>query len=323
MDRATVIVALPPVDDRVTKVSSEKVPHLTLLYLGDVQLSSEAILYVQHACAELSPFGLSVDYRGTLGADEADVLFFEKKWDSDRVSDFRHYLLLNDEIKRAYESADQFPEWTPHLTLGYPEAPANDDEEDGRIHYVDFDRIAVWTGDFEGPEFRLKYADIYPSSEMSMSDMTTAERGESAAKALFHYGVKGMRWGVTKVDRATQPTLQREKQTHFLNSKEVTVTQRRAGTFVKTKGGQRQKASDDAVKAHAGRQKAKKSTTDALTNDELKAVVERLRLEQEYAKLDSKVKRKGQNFVTKLLQSPEGRKTTEDLARRIAEANNQ
>lgn len=137
---------------------------------------------------------------------------------------------------------------------------------------------------------------------------------------IEHYGVKGMKWGVTTVDRASTVTLTREKKA-LLNSKDVTVTQRRAGTYVKTKGGKRQKASDDAVKAHAGRQKAKKSTTDALTNDELKAVVERLRLEQEYAKLDAKVKRRGQNFVLQLLQSPEGRRTTKDLLARSAELN--
>lgn len=196
MDRATVIVALPPVDDRVNKISSEKVAHLTMLYLGDVQLSAEAVLYVQHACAELSPFMFSVDHRGKLGPDEADVLFFEKNpWDMDRVAEFRHHLLLNDEIKMAYDAADQYPEWTPHLTLGYPEAPANDDEDGGAPRgYVNFDRIAIWTGDFEGPEFRLKYNDSY--GEVAMSDMTTTQLGEAAVAQLFHYGKKGMKWGV-------------------------------------------------------------------------------------------------------------------------------
>ena len=191
----TAIVALPPVDDLVNKVSSEKEAHLTLLFLGEASLSDEAILYVQHACSQLEPLWLSVDYRGTLGAEGADVLFFKKDaWDFRRVNQLRHHLLLNDEIKKAYDSTEQFPEWTPHLTLGYPASPAHELEDDRRITYVDFDRVAVWTGEFEGPEFRLE-ADNR-TQEVAMSDISTAARGKEAAEELFHYGVKGMKWGV-------------------------------------------------------------------------------------------------------------------------------
>lgn len=512
MDRATVIVAIPPVGDKIHKISSEAIPHLTLLYLGDVQLSEGAVLYVQHACEELSPFGLSVDYRGTLGEDDADVLFFEDNaWDLKRVREFRHYLLLNDEIKAAYDAADQFPEWNPHLTLGYPEAPARELEDDDRLHYINFDRVAVWAGDFEGPEFRLKYDD-YSVGEVAMSDMTPAERGERAAEDLFHFGVKGMKWGVRKEDsggsgaprergkikrtvtkagvaldagatiiregekkllflpekhrrkaasrtqtrmlaaavdvnrssqfkgkdvkntrslkRAYFDKLQEEAKTiyaeelgisrteawgeflgvdtsvatqqmrinaavdklrhadmpgetllvmnfitdaagfvtdikvpdeylaHFADNEltlmhygvkgmrwgvthnpdgttsvnqtkvkkslrktdqPVTVTQKKAGTYVKAKGGQRQTASSDAVKAQAARQKAKRSTTDSLSTKELKDTIERMRLEQEYAKLDKKVSRKGSGFVSRLMQSPQAKQAAEDLLKKASQ----
>lgn len=195
------IVALPSVDDNVWKVSSEKVPHLTLLYLHDAvkeEDTSSILEYVAHAAGELSPFGLSVDYRGPLGDDDADVLFFEDdRWDLRRIKEFRHYLLLNDTIKRAYDSTEQYPEWTPHLTLGYPETPAK--ESDAYLGYVQFDRIAVWIDDFAGPEFRLKYSDHGPE-EVSMSNMSTVDRGAVAVAELFHYGVKGMKWGVRKDD---------------------------------------------------------------------------------------------------------------------------
>lgn len=523
-------------DDEVYKISSEEVPHLTLLYLGNVELSGEAILYVQHAAKELSPFGMSVDHRGTLGEDEADVLFFEKNW-AKRVEEFRHHLLLNDEIKKAYDAADQFPEWNPHLTLGYPERPARDGDEN-RIRYVDFDRIAVWEDDFAGPEFRLKYSD-YGSGEVAMSDISTADRGEAAVAELFHYGVKGMRWGVRRAEKlhegaarnarvsagvasrkdkvdsvmkdglialnpkaagilankygkaasrqdarnaakdakvaakdadkarkeaavaahkkwkeeaggaemankvfqkatkdfektaeiinndpnykgkdVTKGTLGKQYQAtmnHYFNQhlaqasvdltvndkgrafiyqfdarsgmmkgtehqavldhadgsefqmpdynveldelghmvsfsvagelfhygvkgmrwgyttksdgtvsvnqtkvkkslrktdQPVTVTQRKAGTYVKAKGGQRQTASTDAVKAQAARQKAKRSTTDSLSNKELKDANERMRLEQEFAKLDKKVSRKGQSFVARLFRDPQIREAS-------------
>lgn len=320
MDRATVIVAIPPVGDKIHKISSEAIPHLTLLYLGDVQLSEGAVLYVQHACEELSPFGLSVDYRGTLGEDDADVLFFEdNRWDLKRVSEFRHYLLLNDEIKMAYEAAEQHPQWTPHLTLGYPAAPAREIEgEDNYLGYIQFDRVAVWTGDFEGPEFRLKYDD-YGMGEVAMSDMSMSELGERAANQLFHYGVKGMRWGVThNPDGTTSVNQTKVKKSLRKTDQPVTVTQKKAGTYVKAKGGQRQTASSDAVKAQAARQKAKRSTTDSLSTKELKDTIERMRLEQEYAKLDKKVSRKGSSFVSRLMQSPEAKQAALDL---LAKAN--
>lgn len=202
-----VIVALPSVDEKVNRISSEKVPHLTLLHLGDnPENQQEIIQFVQHAASELSPFCLTVDHRGELGADRADVLFFEKdRFDLKRVSEFRHYLLLNDAIKRAYDSSDQFPEWIPHLTLGYPDTPANEDESDyPGVHGVHFDRIAVWDADYDGPEFRLKYDDLMMGGDMAMSSIS--ELGALAASAIFgkdpnaaeHYGTKGMKWGVRK-----------------------------------------------------------------------------------------------------------------------------
>lgn len=510
MDTATVIVALPPVGDPIHKISSEKEPHLTLLYLGDASLSAEAVLYVQHACAELSPFGLTVDYRGTLGEDEADVLFFEDNaWDLKRVKEFRHYLLLNDEIKRAYDTAEQFPEWMPHLTLGYPETPAKEVDEDDNhsLRYIQFDRVAVWTGEYEGPEFRLKYDDY--AMEVAMSDISTADRGAQAVNELFHYGVKGMKWGVRNKDggrgkirrgitkanvaadagakviregekkliflplknradaanrtqarmlsaarrvnkqpqfkgkdiknspqlkRSYFDKLQNEAKTiyaeelgisrteawgeflgvdtsattqqmriniavdkirHAEEDKEillelnfvtdddgfvtdiivpdkylkhelfedneytlthygvkgmkwgvrnnadgtvsvnqtkvkkslrktdqpVTVTQRKAGTYVKAKGGQRQTASIDAIKTQAARQKAKRSTTDSLSNKQLKDTIERMRLEQEFAKLDKKVSRRGRGFISSFMRTPEAKMMAADLKKRVSDAN--
>lgn len=316
---STVIVALPATDDKVNKLSSEKVAHLTIAYLGEtssLENMEEIVLFVRHAASQLSPFGLEVDYRDTLGPDDADVLFFKKdSWSFPRISDFRAHLLKNDNIARAYASATQYPEWTPHLTMGYPETPAHEDEADyPGIHYVQFDRIAIWTGDSEGPEFRLKYEEHGMEAAMH-SDISTAERGQAAVAELFHYGKKGMKWGVTTVDKAAKPTVLKEKKA-LRNAKDVTVTQRKAGTYVKAKGGKRQVASDDAVKAQAGRQKAKKSTTDSLTNDELRATIDRMRLEQEFSKLDKKVSRRGNSFVKNLLLSPEARSTTEDLLKR-------
>lgn len=188
------IVAIPPEDDYVWQISSEKVPHLTLLFLGDQSDNpnlGRIAGYLEHvASTSMYQFGLEVDRRGRLGEKNADVLFFSKSG-TKMLEEARAYLLQEPNIFRAFHSVEQFPTWTPHLTLGYPETPAKPlvqkDDWTRTISWLTFDRIALWTGDYEGPEFRLK--DRYSSEEVSMSD-------------LAHYGIKGMKWGVRKDDVA-------------------------------------------------------------------------------------------------------------------------
>lgn len=142
-----VIVAIPEQEDPVWDVSSQKVPHMTLLWLGDVKWSQtqidEATGFVEHASSMINRFGMGVDHRGELGDLQADVLFFEKDWSFDMIDQFRAGLLANNTIKTAWLAADQHPEWTPHLTLGYPDSPAKPNPRDYPIGWVSFDRIAL------------------------------------------------------------------------------------------------------------------------------------------------------------------------------------
>lgn len=105
---------------------------------------------------------------------------------------------------------------------------------------------------------------------------------------LMHFGVKGMKWGVTKKDR----------------SREVTVSQE-PGKRVKATGGYGKAASGDAKAAAKTRQVARASSVDALSNKQLKALNERMNLEQNYRQLASKDaesrKSAGQKFVSSLL----------------------
>lgn len=158
-----VIMALPAEDDYVNQISSEKVAHMTILFLGDlnnVKNLSKIIDFTQHAADQmLTRFSMEVDYRGVLGPDSADVLFFKKtKYGGfDDVNKFRSALLQENNIRTAYDSVEQFPEFIPHLTLGYPTAPAKKDTRDYPGFYsVNFDRISVWVKDFEGIDFLLK-----------------------------------------------------------------------------------------------------------------------------------------------------------------------
>lgn len=228
-----VIVAIPDENDRVWKVSSEKVPHLTLLYLGDadqVQNLESIVEFVQHAAdTSLKRFYLNVDRRDTLGADDADVLFFRTRgYDIRAVKDFRSLLLKDNNIKSAFDSTAQFelpPEvgaagqpWIPHLTLGYPTAPAKEipDDQISGFYGMEFTKVAVWTGDYDGPEFVLKdywdEFDPYESPAVAMSSLSANDvRVANGLEALEHFGVKGMRWGVTKNARTARADAKFEK----------------------------------------------------------------------------------------------------------------
>lgn len=198
-----VIVAIPDQNDRVWKVSSEKIPHLTLLFLGDVDAVKNVDKieeFVEHAAnTTLNRFYLPVDRRGELGDDKADVLFFRKtRYDYKAVRDFRATLLKDNSIRTAFESAEQYEGWTPHLTLGYPATPAKSDKDEYPFYDVCFDRVAVWYGDYEGPEFVLKdYWEEF--SEYEMMD-PSPELVAHGAEFIEHFGVKGMKWGVRKAD---------------------------------------------------------------------------------------------------------------------------
>ena len=184
------IVAIPRDDDHVWKVSSEKVPHLTLLALGnEVGNLAGVVNYLGHiAETSLPKFGLGVDHRGVLGPDEADVLFFRKDG-MKCLLDARADLLKNRDIFIAYNTSPQFPTWTPHLTLGFPSSPAKPDDREFPISWVSFDRIALWTGNFEGPEFKLK-DDWFSGMEAAWSSLSV--------DGIQHHGIKGMHWGSRK-----------------------------------------------------------------------------------------------------------------------------
>lgn len=158
-----VIVALPEADSPLWTLSSEKKPHLTLLYIdAPIGIDAENIVqFVKHAAeTSLNRFGLAVDRRETLGKDDADVLFFDDDFVSQELRKFRSSLLKNDLIAKHYVKADQFPGWIPHLTMGYPTNPAKKSSESYALSWVNFDRISVWLDDYDGPEFRLKSHDV-------------------------------------------------------------------------------------------------------------------------------------------------------------------
>lgn len=274
-----VIVAIPAEDDPVWRISSEKVPHLTLLLLGEdpdtVAKTGQIAAFLEHAAkTSLTRFSLDVDHRGTLGKDEADVVFFAG-WDLPELIQFRGYLLKDSNIAKAYLAADQFPHWQPHLTLGYPTAPAAKpiDIYD-RVTWVRFDKVALWTDDFDGPTFELKSPDLYVQ-DMAVSMSTTVE------DILAHHGVKGMKWGRRK---SSGPVA-------------VTTSANKKGV-VKTAGGENHPTHPNALSSKLAIQKAKKSGISALSDKELQTIAQRMNLEQQVSKLAAnELTNTGEKFV--------------------------
>ena len=243
-----VIVAIPEKNDPVWRVSSEKIPHLTILFLGEVDRDSDLADRIADAVSHISNtlitrFGLYSNRRDTLGDDEADVLFFDKSSFYNPLIEAREYMLKDFDIYSAYLNADQYPEWTPHLTLGYPNAPAKNSEELGSYPWVRFDKIAVWFGDFDGFELLLKdepsYGDTAAgwSEKPSLRDLSNADiKGVvkmadiSTEEVLEHFGVKGMRWGVRnkqsstpKISRKQNRQMNREARAKFDQEKMITL----------------------------------------------------------------------------------------------------
>jgi len=260
-----VVVALPSEYDDVRKVSSEDEPHLTLLYLGspgyDVNQLDHVIDYVEHASTLLYTFFLDVERRGELGDKKADVLFFNKKW-SKEIETFREHLLQDPLIYSAYASAEQFEGWTPHLTLGYPDKPAKNDAVDHpEFSYVRFDRIAVWTGESEGPTFPLSNHSY--DMEVAMSDIKSPS---SAMAELTHYGVKGMKWGVRRSD----------------------------AQLASARSAPKPQLSEDARNVSKLNAKIQTKGTGSLSNQEMRQFLERMDLEQRYSRMMSEPPSKSQ-----------------------------
>ena len=314
-----VIVALPTEAHRINKISSEKMAHMTLIYLGELSEdvdTANIAEYVQHAASMFHPFYASVERRGVLGKDNADVLFFYKQ-ELSHVEEFRATLLQNDQIKTAYDLADQYPSWTPHVTLGYPDAPARQlpapsvyspSGDLGRDEYVEFDRIAIWFGDFDGPEFRLE------------EDRSLMIQKEEALEFLAHYGVKGMKWGVRRNRGSSGSSSKGQANASDASSKPKKPIKRQENLS---------RYSDDKLASKISEKKG----LDALSDAELSKLTKRMQLEQSYRELSAKRPREkskaekfltgakilGQsaNQLTEFINSPAGKKLGE-LAKKKA-----
>jgi hypothetical protein len=136
-EHAFVIVGLPADEDPLWEVSSEQPPHVTMLYLStDFLEQARQILAGEAEKGE--PTVVEVTEVGELGDEGAQVAFLDPLG----LAEIREALLGYEPIQQAYDALadEQFPEWTPHTTLGYPETPPLSAEVPATIT---IDRLAI------------------------------------------------------------------------------------------------------------------------------------------------------------------------------------
>lgn len=138
-----------------------------------------------------------------------------------------------------------------------------------------------------------------------------------ASNILEHHGVKGMKWGVRKDGSTSVST---SSSSRFAKKSTDVIARQKPGKFVRTTGGKKQTASNDAVRVAAARQVAKKSTTDSLSNKQIQDAVTRMNLEQQFHSLVKKQNRqtRGQKFIQAIYKSPEAKTAVSTLVKKAA-----
>ena len=139
--------------------------------------------------------------------------------------------------------------------------------------------------------------------------MSTVNTGREALEKTFaHYGVKGMHWGVRKGESGAPAHVRKIKQRPLLKTK------------VATRGGRAQPATADAVSARLLQQTFKKSGKNALTNEELRVLQDRLNLETNVARLSGRNKNEGQKWAEQELKKHGSAKVASLVAKKAAVA---
>lgn len=140
------VFLIPEASDPIVQASSEQA-HMTTVWLGDMNnLDESTIATIRDEIAAYvsdldGPVVVPTLEQGILGADEAAVQFLEP---TEALLALREGLLAaSPTVSAVMNSVEQYPQWTPHVTLGYPETPAAG-EYDGDA--VTFDRVGLWVG---------------------------------------------------------------------------------------------------------------------------------------------------------------------------------
>ena len=192
-----VIVALPRELDPIRLVGPEE-KHATLLYFGETSTlpegAKDAMLRTVESIAAMSScFSARIKNFQRLGSDVPPALV--AMLDDDNLEKVRDALLVDTQLEKFLENATQYENYTPHVTLGYPDYF----DEDGlrklakTLNYMQFNRLALWWG---GEQFEFELGD----KDDSQAEVAVrySDNVKSVEDFLAHHGVKGMKWGVRK-----------------------------------------------------------------------------------------------------------------------------
>lgn len=201
-----VIVALPSALDPIRLVGDED-KHATLLFFGETATlppGAKEVLIETLALAStvFRPFSEEMVETSRLGSDNPPALV--SKLSNGKLGPIRDVLQVNPEIGKYVGNATQYPSYTPHVTLGYPDFQGEAELREliKPLYSVQFDRLALWWND-EHFEFDLGKSrdDIASNPGEEVKHMTMKMETEDF---LAHFGVKGMKWGVIR-DRINAP----------------------------------------------------------------------------------------------------------------------
>lgn len=112
-------------------------------------------------------------------------------------------------------------------------------------------------------------------------------------RALTHYGIKGMHWGVRRED----PTSGMPPEQNRVESKNGKITR----VTVSRNTRENPNPAEDAAKAAVLKKRARTQSTDSLSNKELQDLVTRMNLEQQYTRLAQGSNTSAKKMVTDIL----------------------
>lgn len=143
--------------------------------------------------------------------------------------------------------------------------------------------------------------------------MTTDISESSEDFELFHYGIKGMKWGVRRPDGPDGTVSSGVRRKEKREAKAAAKAEARGGDEA-----WKRPVTGDARSANNKRTRIKRHGTDALDNKELQSLVKRMNLEQQYSSLvenqkASSRRRGAESYVKDILKDAGKQAATEGL----------
>lgn len=151
-DFGACVVAIPEDTDLPTQV--EGGTHITLAYLGDTALDNEnakeLLMIVKDLAASYGgPIISDVDNLDYFGDDEDAIVLTMDDTETGVFSQMREQLLdrFDDSLMRIFDEAETFPDYRPHMTLGYTSEGYELPEDIQIPQSIAIRAFALWNGE--------------------------------------------------------------------------------------------------------------------------------------------------------------------------------